>query len=95
MGRKKREISGVWAICHACKAKFWATGDKRRRYLKGRPCGCGNLDCTNAIKREIGKKKKGRSTEKVNVVPTKVKIAPWIPYSGVGSSNFPALHNPF
>ena len=94
-----RNVTGIWIHCHACGVRFFATGDKRRRHLKGRPCGCGRLECTNAIKSERGRKKKGqpgnRAAGKVGIIPTNIKVSPWIPYSGVGGTDFPALHNPF
>ena len=96
---KRKPPAGVWVNCYACGIKFWATGDKRRRHGKGRPCGCGKIECTNFIKGEVGRKKKGqpgnRSAGKVGIIPEGIKITPWIPYHGVGGSDFPALHNPF
>ena len=94
-----REIAGVWIKCAGCGTKFWGTHDKRRRHLKGRPCGCGRLECTNKIKGEIGRRKKGqpgnRAMKKIGIIPIIQRVTPWIPYSGVGGTDFPALHNPF
>ena len=97
MARKQPE--GVWIKCAGCGVRFSGTRDKRRRHMKGRPCGCGRLECTNKIKGEIGRKKKGqpgnRAMKKVGIIPIIQRVTPWIPYSGVGGTDFPALHNPF
>lgn len=81
--------------CSNCGKRFKLSSNQRHKVALNSKArvGC-SPECTNKIKttpkpKEVPTPKKA---EKKSLKPT---IAPWTPYGGAGSSDFPAQYNPF
>ena len=81
IGRKRKK-------CAACGKMFQLSKNQNRKVTldSKRRVAC-SPECTNKI----------RNLKPITEPPKRLPkpVPPWIPYSGVGSSDFPALMNPF
>ena len=80
-----------------CGKWFKPASNTRKRHDEGLPVYC-SRPC--AARYQYRKKEPRMQLNKSDgcarpVAKLKHHVAPWIPYSGVGGTDFPALHNPF
>ena len=82
--------------CACCGKMFRPAWTTRRRHEHGHAVYCSRPCAAKMQRRKSGPNRNKKIDERVSVaVDFKKPITPWVPYSGVGSPDFPALLNPF